>query len=297
MFEIFNQPYPALDPASTQLRRAGLIGLFVGLFLLTFQPFNLSLWETDNKTVKILGFGLITFVVTAVHFTVWPLLFPNAFAEERWTVGKTIAFVLANVLLIAVVNYLYLIYLLEIRFATHNLLWMLLATSLIGIFPTTGTVLAAYIRQLRKYRDSAPTLLQPASPALPIVGSSSERAAPTPAAPNVLTLIADNEKDRLTLTPADLLYIESSDNYCTVVYEKAGKTTKVLLRSSLGRLESQVADAGRPNRIIRCHRSFVVNLDRVERVTGNAQGYKLHLAGDQTVVPVARKYNDLIRQA
>ena len=110
-----------------------------------------------------------------------------------------------------------------------------------------------------------------------------------------LTLIADNEKDVLKLQPDDLLFIESSDNYCTIVHLKdepvgAGKLLKPLLRSSLSRLETQI---NRPH-IVRCHRSYVVNLNRVERVTGNAQGYKLHLLNGQLQVPVARKYNDTL---
>jgi DNA-binding LytR/AlgR family response regulator len=103
-----------------------------------------------------------------------------------------------------------------------------------------------------------------------------------------LTLIADNEKDVLSFLVADLLFIESSDNYCTIVYLKNGQPAKPLLRSSLSRLESQINAFN----IVRCHRSFVVNLDRVERITGNAQGYKLHLLSGQFQVPVARKYND-----
>ena len=104
-------------------------------------------------------------------------------------------------------------------------------------------------------------------------------------------LIADNEKDTLTLAPTALLCIESSDNYCTVFFVKDEKTAKTLLRSSLSRMETQVAGAGR---LVRCHRSYIVNLDRVARVTGNAQGYKLHLTDGQTVVPVARKYNETV---
>jgi DNA-binding LytR/AlgR family response regulator len=45
---------------------------------------------------------------------------------------------------------------------------------------------------------------------------------------------------------------------------------------------------------MRCHRSYVVSRAAIERVSGNAQGYKLHLAAGQVVVPVARKYNDLL---
>jgi DNA-binding LytR/AlgR family response regulator len=109
----------------------------------------------------------------------------------------------------------------------------------------------------------------------------------------LITLIADNDKDKLILRSGNLLFIESSDNYCTIFHVKSnatgiGQPAKLLLRSSLSRLEGQI---NQPH-IVRCHRSYIVNLDRIERVTGNAQGYKLHLLGGQFQVPVARRFND-----
>ena len=68
----------------------------------------------------------------------------------------------------------------------------------------------------------------------------------------------------------------------------ASRPEKPLLRSSLSRLEKQI---DQPH-IVRCHRSYVVNINRVERVTGNAQGYKLHLFAGQFLIPVARQYNE-----
>ena len=79
-------------------------------------------------------------------------------------------------------------------------------------------------------------------------------------------MVAENEKDSIELFAESLFYIESSDNYSTIFYEKAGKLQKELLRSSLTRLESQISSES----IVRCHRSFIVNLDKVEKVTGNA---------------------------
>ncbi|RYZ20584.1 MAG: LytTR family transcriptional regulator, partial [Sphingobacteriales bacterium] len=87
------------------------------------------------------------------------------------------------------------------------------------------------------------------------------------------------------------LYIESSDNYSTVVYLKNNQPVKTLLRSSLSRLETQLSGNAV---LVRCHRSFIVNLENVEKVTGNAQGYKLHLHEGNFQIPVARKYNDTL---
>ena len=68
------------------------------------------------------------------------------------------------------------------------------------------------------------------------------------------------------------------------------KLKKTLLRGSLSRFEEQ---AHHPD-VVRCHRSFVVNLRQVASVSGNAQGYKLQLQNYPSPIPVARRYGDLV---
>jgi hypothetical protein len=291
--ELFRQPYPSTESPIRELRQAAVIGLFVGLFLLLFQPFGLSTWQTPDKFLKILGFGLVTFVITGFNFTVWPKLFPRQFSDERWNVGRQIMLITGNILLIAIGNRLYLEWLLNQEGYTNYGSWlgMVLVTFLIGLFPTTGAVMLNYIHKLRKYSQSAAGFsMHPLIPAEPIRGTETVSIPAPEQVENPLTLIADNEKDTVTLDAAQLLYVESSDNYCTVVYQKNSQLVKPLLRSSLSRMEGQI---NRP-RIVRCHRSYVVNLDRVERVTGNAQGYRLHLANGLVQVPVSRQYNDTL---
>lgn len=278
MFSLFGQPYPSEDSLRRQWIKAAYIGGFIGLFLVVFQPFGMGEWQTPNKALKLLGFGIITFFVTGLNFTVWQRLFPVQFSDKHWTVGREIVLVLGNILAIALLNRLYLAWLLD-QWVGQSWLGMILVTFLIGIFPTVGAVMVSYIVQLRKYTRQAADL-----PTHTPVTAPDSSAAPA----SVLTLTAENEKEILTFPPADLLFIESSDNYCTVVYAQRGQPNRVLLRSSLSRLERQIQQP----HIVRCHRSFVVNLEQVGRVTGNAQGYKLHLADGHFTVPVARQYND-----
>ncbi|MFD2938021.1 LytTR family DNA-binding domain-containing protein [Spirosoma flavum] len=292
MFQILNQPYPVDDAFPRQLRKAVLIGLFVGLFLLVFQPFGLNLWETPNKAVKILGFGGISFVVTALNFIVFRQLFPQMFAEERWTVGREILFIMVNILLIAIMNRFYLAWLVGPgEDSRMSWLSMISVTFLVGLFPVTGLVLFSYISQLKKYSQAAAELPVHAHNFGGLHIPQDVQVVPiNETINNTVSLAADNEKDTLTVLTEDLLFIESSDNYCTIAYLKGAQVTKPLIRSSLSRLEKQIVHP----HIVRCHRSYIVNLNRVERVTGNAQGYKLHLLSGQFVVPVARQYNETL---
>lgn len=145
----------------------------------------------------------------------------------------------------------------------------------VGIIPASVITLINYNRLLRKHLTTD----------FRVKGHSAEASLP-----KQLTLMAENEKDSLTVSADDLLFIESANNYSEVVFWRDEKREKKLLRSSLSRIEEQIQDAG----IVRCHRSYIVNLRQVENISGNAQGYKLQLKNEASVLPVARRYGDLV---
>lgn len=286
MFRLLYQPYPTEESVRRRLAKAIAIAAFIGFFLLVFQPFGLDDWQTPAKTFKILGFGGVTLAVMLANYFILPTLLPRFFSDDRWTVGKEIVRVLSFITVIALGNRLYLGWLMHIPLAMGGWLWSIGITFLVGLFPTTGLILFHYITQLKKYSRGAEEL------PVPMHQSDAGSPAHLPGPVYVtVQLVADNDKDKLEIPARDLLFIESADNYCTIHFlNHAGQVTKRLFRSSLSRLVGQI---NQPH-IVRCHRSFVVNLNQVERVSGNAQGYKLHVMGGQFQIPVARQYNETL---
>ncbi|MDJ1483535.1 LytTR family DNA-binding domain-containing protein [Cytophagaceae bacterium YF14B1] len=266
---MLNQPYPFREVTKRDSIGIVLAGLFVAGFLVFFQPFGIYQWNTEYKVLKIAGYGLVTILVLLIDFYGIRLQWISFFNEKSWKVWKEIGWIVFILLSVTIGNYLYNMWILDTAtFRFHNFLVTAITTFSIGIFPTTGFVLANYIVRLRHY--SKPVEIH--SPVYPEF--------------SVVELIAENEKDRLVVKSSQLLYIESADNYCTVYIQTEGRIIKELIRSSLTRLESQVSVSD----IIRCHRSYIVNLEQVTRISGNAQGYKLHLSGQEEAIPVARKY-------
>jgi DNA-binding LytR/AlgR family response regulator len=49
--------------------------------------------------------------------------------------------------------------------------------------------------------------------------------------------------------------------------------------------------------IIRCHRSYIVNLENIENISGNLQGYQLNFKQYTEQVPVSRSYTKKIKSA
>ena len=109
-------------------------------------------------------------------------------------------------------------------------------------------------------------------------------------------LLEGGTKESLTLDPVRLLYAESEGNYVRLHYLDAdsGKPAVKLLRLTLKQAEDAFLDY---SYIIRCHRAYLVNLHQVAQVSGNAQGYRLHLEGCGTEVPVSRSYAVRVKRA
>jgi len=101
---------------------------------------------------------------------------------------------------------------------------------------------------------------------------------------NVIKLVADNDEE-VAIPLADLLFMQSYDNYAKIVWNRNSELKNKLIRSSLKNLESQISESF----ITRCHRSFIVNLANVEKVIGNARGYKLRLRHYAEPIPVSRE--------
>jgi hypothetical protein len=281
MFKILQQPYPFPHKSvGVSLRKSLVEGAGVALFFVVFQPFGLNDWQHPHKLWVLIGFGAIVSVCTAFNRIILPALFPKFFNEQKWVVWKEIADVLFLLALISCANMFYSKFFFQyIPLTLFGFIAMFFIVALVGLVPISFGVMSNYIYQLKKYNQTI--VVQPNE-----ITKQEEKAA------TLIKLVAENEKDIIELNNNDLFFIESSDNYSTVFYQKDNTLQKELLRSSLTRLESQI---NLPN-IVRCHRSYIVNLNKVEKVTGNAQGYKLHLKSAELTVPVARKYSEIVEQ-
>ncbi|MDR2972658.1 MAG: LytTR family transcriptional regulator [Bacteroidales bacterium] len=84
-----------------------------------------------------------------------------------------------------------------------------------------------------------------------------------------------------------LFYIESDTNYITVFYANQGKMEKYLMRSSLKMvLEENITD-----NLVRCHRSYIVNFDKVKLYKKDKDGGVIELLNDSLPsIPVSKSY-------
>ncbi len=290
VFGFLNKAYPYLPSKRPAWVNNLFIGIFVALFLIVFQPFDLSLWNTPNKTWKLIGFGLVSFIMPTLFSWMVFKLIPKTELEDNWKVWKELVLILGVLLSIALGNLFYgkLIHIAEINLS--GLLNSMMVTVLLGLFPITLAILNKYHRLLRLNSDLAQRanefIAHPDAQETEKKESQKPAESIAPLPENKLILIAENERDKLEIKLEDLLFIESQDNYSSVVILEGRKVKKQLIRSSLKRLESQIQS----KMVKRCHRAFMVNLSKVAKVEGNAAGYILSFSESETKVPVSRNY-------
>ncbi len=278
MFAFLKRPYYTNTSGWSRLRQAVLFGLFVFLFLFVFEPFQIG--NAGRQLLLLsLGFALVTFLSMVILNIVLPRFFPSFYAETRWTLGKEILQTTLNLFFIGVFNFLFFSVTIAGHFMPGVFLWFQFSTVAVGVFP-----LAAYFilneKQLRKrYEISAADL----SVDLAAKGRTEEG--------RLAELQGQQDKELLRFRSDQLLFIRSADNYIDVFLSGDSRQRRTI-RATLKSAQEQLAHYPF---IQRCHRGYIVNLNQVVRVGGNAQGYKLFLANSDETIPVARQYNDLIK--
>ena len=93
---------------------------------------------------------------------------------------------------------------------------------------------------------------------------------------------------------SELILIKSAENYVEVMYLAGGTGTKKLLRATFKSMEDQL----RPfSQMIRCHRTYIVNLDHVIRLHREYGRISLKMNEIEENIPVSRQYLLAIKNA
>jgi DNA-binding LytR/AlgR family response regulator len=110
---------------------------------------------------------------------------------------------------------------------------------------------------------------------------------------NMINFYDETNKLRFTLNSKDVLYIESTDNYVTVLIEDQERVKKIMLRNTMKRLEKELENT----LICRCHRSYMVNFENVRMVRLSGTNLFLYLQNrDENRIPVSRTYTEKVHE-
>lgn len=273
--EYLNQPYPRVHKS---WKYAIPLSIFIALFMIVFQPFGFS----DYKGSKIIigsGYGLVTLVTLIFDTIVSRIFFKDWFEKKEWTVLKQIIWQVCVLFTIGLGNSLYASWL-NGSWGFNMFLAFQCYTVAIGITPIVLITVIQQNRLLTENLKSAQDFNTQLHPKDEVAGNE------------IVSLLSDNEKDRLDIELSQLLYIESSGNYIEIFYTKDKMLKSMLLRSTLKRTEAQLEP--HPS-VVKCHRAFLINVDKIIHVKGNSQGLRLVLKHTDTEIPVSRNFSKSLK--
>jgi DNA-binding LytR/AlgR family response regulator len=103
----------------------------------------------------------------------------------------------------------------------------------------------------------------------------------------------ESNKRRFSVNSADVLYLESTDNYVTIFYEDKDKIRKFMLRNTMKKLEKELEKT----QIRRCHRSFMVNFENVKMVRLSGTSLYIYLETFEDLkIPVSRTFAEKVHE-
>ncbi len=249
--------------------------IFALLFINIFQPFNSRGWYPNITDFKYFFFSsliILTGMLVVVVSRIIMLRFSKTHELLYWQFGL---FILVEVL-------------------SMSLFYTLFAK----FFPRIGTERDIYEVFLQSAKNTAWVLLLPYSilwlyfswreknimlEKLAIEENKTEI--------NKKPMIAfPDEKGeiKISIVLENLLYVDSADNYATIHYLNKSKLSHYLIRNSLKWMDENLT---KNSSLVRCHRSYIVNLDKVKVLRKTKEGIFLEMDAINTPdIPVSKTY-------
>lgn len=278
VFNHFNKPYPFESSVLKRMQSAVVFSVFVFLFLYVFKPFGLATYPGATLWVFI-GYGAMTFLGYLLVLVLFPLLFSSDTFGENWNLGKEFALVSLNILVIGALNVWFSHLVFGVQISLHAFWMFEFYTLAVGIIPVLIFLFFKEIQLRQAYQADSSKMNASLT-------NQKETA-------STETINSHFSWDEVSIPIEALRYFQSSANYVEIFFWSEMKLQRSVIRATLKDIEIQISHN---KKFFRCHKSYLVNLKAIERVSGNAQGYRLHLADCEALIPVSRQHNELIRE-
>ncbi len=243
---------------------------FALLFLNLYTPFGVSIWfEVSKPTLLLYTSGVILAGVLVVALS-RIIMYHSVRRGKRLLVWHYLVWVAAEIFAMALFFTIFEITVLHDRRQFTELLGRSAQnTSLTLLLPYT------FLWLWLAWRDSKKKL-------------SGIMEQPSAGAQHPMIHLRDEKGVlQMSLKHSDLLYIQGSDNYVTVFYQVPDKLMRLLLRNTLRVMEAELKEES----VIRCHRSWLVNIKKVKLIRRDKEGLMLELdSSPPASVPVSRTY-------
>jgi hypothetical protein len=250
---------------------------FALVFINIYHPFNVSNWFSISKTELFFYSSLVILTGVLVVVISRVIMYQSAKRGRHISIGNYLIWIAIEIISMSLFYTLYELYILhDPRPFEEAFKVSIQNTALVLLIPYTVTWLYfAWIDNKEQLEAIAERGID-----------KTERSG--------MVLFKDEKGTmRLSIKLDDLLYLQGADNYVTIHYSDHQKHEKFLLRNTLKQMESSL----NPLNIVRCHRSFMVNFQKVKLIERTKEGLRIKLNSQPSIeVPVSKTYTETIFQ-
>jgi len=261
-----------LNSRKLKLSLATSCSIFLIFFFIFFQPFGVNNYKhelsiTLKWILEISTFGFPIFISIAIS----EFFFKSIFIK-KYSLIKTILWYAVEFVFIGSVSFFHY----NLLGSFHDLKWSsyglhIINISAVIILPFIATL---FIFNYRILKEKNRELLDISRSILDIK--------------QLFLFTGKYKKDEIALRLDQILFFEAQDNYVAIYHLEDNKLKKHLLRSTLFHVESIITSKV----IIRCHRSFIVNLSNVESFKKKKNKLQLKVKNFKDCIFVSKKYEE-----
>jgi len=256
------------------------VGVF--LFILFFQPFQLTNFDFNDRLLYVAGFGAIVFLLMYLVRVAIPFFLQKNHQSDEEVVfpASMSGFVILILCSVAFAFYLRYVGFVNISF------YIMLKVVLICLAPAVVLNLYDVIAELRHQNELLIIEKKIIQKQVDKFEEENQNRS--------IEFVSETNTDNLSLMVAEVALIKSADNYVEIVYKDGDKLKKRLMRSTLKNIELQLKQY---SSFIRCHRICIVNIHYIEKLDRNFNKHWLTIKQYHEQIPVSRQYLIKLKEA
>jgi DNA-binding LytR/AlgR family response regulator len=204
-----------------------------------------------------------------------PSFFPKGFSSTSWTIKKEILWNLWILFTILAGYFLFTRFMGLMKFGFD----MVITLVFVAIIPISIIIIINYNKMIRSHLKLADDMNKKLRENKDVHDK-------------VVYFNSDYQKDNLVIKINSLLLIRSANNYIEVFWREGELIKSQMIRMSLLNAEKILKDY---KFVLKCHRSYLININFIEKVEGNSQGYKLYFENVSFPIPVSKNSIDKLQ--
>ena len=252
-----NTQIPFVNAIKHKILVGFILGLLLAFIIIFLEPFDTNTYETKYKNVILSGFGVLFFITFFTYSSIESLFYRRF--HKIWNVSYEIIATLLFFIVSGTVIYLYNHgFINDAAYSVKS--YLLYFKHIVLVFIPIFSPIFIYLRH-----------------------TFGELVIPKPK--NTIEITGENKNETLTLHKNDLLYIKAVENYIAISFVNAHNCVETrTFRQTLSKAHQQLPF------LEKCHRSYLLNTEKIENITGNSQNAKIVFSNIDQTIPLSKTY-------